>query len=146
MQLEQIIRNGLLSDTGVAALLGTNLFLIQLPQDSFSPSINPPGTGHSARAVYQRISTNRLYAHASTNDSGWSRFSFSIWDYTPGSVLAIATAITNALQKFTAQSSDSPPTPNAPNFVIDQRMEVEPETNPPLYKSILDVRFFFQDQ
>ena len=150
MTLEQIIRNGILANAGVAALLGTNLFLVQLPEDAFDPASNPPGgkppDAPTARAVYQRISTQRFYAHASANDVGWSVFRLTIWDYTGISTLNIAQAIVAALATFTAQLDDSPPSPNAPNFVLNQRMDVEPQTSPPLFKTVMDVRFFFEDQ
>lgn len=150
MTLEEIIRSGLLANAGVYALLGTNLFLVQLPEDAFDSSINPPGgtppNTPTARAVYQRLTTQRIYAHASANNVGWSVFRFTIWDYTGISTLNIAQAIVAALADFTAQLEDSPPSPNAPNFVLSQRMDVEPQTDPPLFKTVMDVRFFFEDQ
>lgn len=146
MQLEVIFRNGILSFPEVATLLGTNLFDTQLPQNAFEQSVNPPGPGVTARAVFQRIWTGRIYALAGANNAGWARFQVSIFDYQRSSVLAIATAITRALATWSAAATQSPPTPSAPNFVLNQWGGLEPQSMPPIYKEMLDIRIFFQDQ
>ncbi len=126
------------------ALIGPNLWLLQLPQNILN------GTPFKA-LTYQRISTQRIYAHSGGADVGWCRFQFTAWAQTQSSgedVLDIAYALFNALKTFNAAVLPSSPlVHNAhPNFVINQFMGIEPNTQPPIYKCILDVRIAFQDQ
>ncbi len=125
-------------------IIGGNLYLLQLPQSLLS------GTPFRA-LTYQRISTQRIYSHSSPADVGWCRFQFTAWAQTKASgedVLNIAYALFNALKTFNAAAlPQSPLVLNQhPNFVINQFMGIEPNTQPPIYKCVLDVRIAFQDQ
>ena len=144
MTLEEIIRTSLLADAPLNAAIGGNLFLMQLPQNLLN--------GSPFKALtYQRISTQREYSHSSPADVGVCRFQFTAWANTAAAgedCLNIGYALFNALKTFNAAAlPQSPPVLNqAPNFVINQFMAVEPSTKPPIYKCILDVRIWFRDQ
>ncbi len=144
MTLEEIIRTALLADAPLFAAIGGNLFLMQLPQNLL--------TGSPFKALtYQRISTLREYAHSGPANVGWCRFQFTAWANTSAAgkdCLDIGYALFNALKTFNAAALPaSPPVLNqAPNFVLNQYMGIEPKTQPPIYKCILDVRIWFQDQ
>ncbi len=147
MTLEQIIRDALLAYSPFTAIVGAaGLYLVQLPQ-------NVLGTLQSDTCVatYQRISGTRIYAHYSANDVGAARFQFTAWaggKNGAARVLACAQAIIDGLKTFNAGQVPSSPDVllQAPNFVIDQRMEVEPQTRPPIFKCMLDARIWFRDQ
>ncbi len=144
MTLEEIVRTALLANSPLNAAIGGNLFLMQLPQNLLN--------GSPFKALtYQRISTFREYAHSGSADVGWCRFQFTAWANTAAAgadCLGIGYALFNALKTFNAaQPPASPPVLHqAPNFVLNQYMGIEPATQPPIYKCILDVRIWFQDQ
>lgn len=148
--LEQLLYAFLLGDSAVVAALGN---------DSASPTPNPslylvqlpPGVvdGYYPACTYQRISTNRLYVHSVAGvvngSAGWARFQFTVWakGNTSGNQTDIATrAILNRLASFNGQSNGV----GAANFCLSQSMHVEADVDPPLFKSIFDVRVFYQDQ
>lgn len=140
--LEETIRAALLADDGVSALLGANLYIVQLPPATPFPC-----------ATFQRVSTNPIYTiDQPTNwgTFGWARFTFSIWCQGPSSAAQsdqIAQAIQSAMLGFNASvEATSPPVViQAPNFLIGRRMLVEPQTSPPLFKAILDYRIAYYD-
>ncbi len=138
---EQQLRATLLADPTVAGFLvyGSpaigHLWEGQLPQNPSFPC-----------ASYQRISTTRYYSHAGPADTGWIRFQISIWcqSATSGAdALAIALAIINALKTLDASGIAGT---GPKNFVLNQRLDIEPNTVPPIYKQILDIRVYFRDQ
>jgi hypothetical protein len=148
--LEEIIRTSLLADATLYAAIGGNLFLVQLPQNLLR-------SAPFKALTFQRISTQRQYSHSSPADVGWCRFQFTAWaqsdpngteDHSATDVLDISYALFNALKTFNAAALPaSPPVLHqAPNFVINQYMRIEPNTQPPIYKCILDVHIWFQDQ
>jgi len=144
VQLEQILRTSLLADSTLNTAIGGNLFLVQLPQNLL--------TGSPFKALtFQRVSTQRQYSHSSPADVGWCRFQFTAWANTAAAgadCLGIGYALFNALKTFNAAALPaSPPVlTQAPNFVLNQYMGIEPNTQPPIYKCILDVRIWFRDQ
>ena len=144
MTLEQIVRTALLADATLNAAIGGNLFLAQLPQNFLN--------GSPFKALtYQRMSTQRDYSHSSPADVGWCRFQFTAWANTAATgedSINIGYALFNALKTFNAAALPaSPPVLHQyPNFVLNQFMAIEPETKPPIYKCILDVRIWFRDQ
>lgn len=143
MTLEQQIYDALIADAGINGVIGQRLYLVQLPQNPTYPV-----------AAYQRISTQRIYSHspqAAQASTGWSRFQFTCWasGATGGQVaLAFRLALQNALQTFNAWALPTSPEVflQYPNFILDERMGVEPQTNPPLFKAIIDAKIWFQDQ
>jgi hypothetical protein len=138
---EEQLRTTLLADPTVAGFLtyGSpaigHLWEGQLPQNVTFPA-----------AAYQRISTTRYYAHQGPADTGWIRFQISIWCRSKSSgldALNIALAIISALKTLDASGLASA---GPKNFVLNQRLDIEPNTEPPIFKQILDVRIYFRDQ
>jgi Protein of unknown function (DUF3168) len=138
---EQQLRTALLADPTVASFLTYGSPAIghfwegTLPQNITFPS-----------ATYQRVTTTRLYAHDGPADTGWIRFQISIWcqSKTSGAdAITIALAVINAIKALNASglASDGPK-----NFVLNQRLDIEPNTQPPIFKQILDMRVYFRDQ
>ena len=144
MTLEEIVRTALLAYTALFSAIGGNLFLLQLPQSLLN--------GSPFKALtFQRLSTKRQYSHSSPADVGWCRFQFTAWANTTAAGAdshAIGYALFNALKTFNAWALPASPEvlTGAPNFVINQYMEIEPQTQPPIYKNVLDVRIWFRDQ
>jgi hypothetical protein len=145
LTLEQQIYAALTSDAGIQAVIGSNLFLVQLPPNPTYPC-----------AAFQRISTNPIYSHSPSAGQqgtvGWCRFQFTCWatGATSGqSVEAFAAAILAALQTFNAWAVPMSPEvaiDQAPNFVIGRRMGIEPQLSPPVFKTIIDVKIWYRDQ
>lgn len=139
--LEQTLRAALIADPGVNPLLGSNIFLVQIPENPTYPV-----------CAIERVSTVPLYVQQldSTQASGgWVRFQITVWASSATSghdVDTIALAILSALRGFNLWQPTGDPLRNAPNYMLNRRMGVEPQTSPPLYKAIMDVRFFYRDQ
>lgn len=146
--LEQILHDALLAQSGLTALIGQRLYLVQLPQDVLTFSNWPA-------VVYQRVSTVPLYTHSFDTGQqasvGWARFQITSWSRGPSSGNEsdqIARAIHAALQTFNAWADPICPSVviSAPNYLLNRRMHVEPQTDPPLFKQILDVKIWYRDQ
>ena len=147
MTVEQIIREALLDYAPFTAIVGAaGLYLVQLPQNVLGSL-----QADTCVATYQRVAGTRIYANASANDVGAARFQFTAWaggKNGAARVLACAQTIIDGLKTFNA--AQVPTSPDvllaAPNFVLDQRMEIEPQTRPPIFKCTLDARIWFRDQ
>jgi hypothetical protein len=143
MTLEKQLYDALLADFGVAAFIGDRLYLVQLPQNPVYPA-----------ATYQRISTFPLYVHklgGVQGQVGWSRFQITGWfsGATSGQQSdGFARAVAAAIQTFNAFALPGSPSvlTQAPNYILSRRMHVEPNTQPPIYKAILDVKLWYRDQ
>ena len=144
MTLEQIIQNALVADPGVSAVIGSRLYLLQLPQNPTYPA-----------AVFQRVSTVPIYSHSpdvgQQGSVGVARFSFTAWAtgaHSGATMEACAAAILAALQTFNAWALPTSPQviTQAPNYVVGRRMGIEPQTDPPLFMSVIDVKIFYRDQ
>lgn len=149
MSVESNLRAQLLADPGLSALIGDRLYLVQLPQNPQYPC-----------GVYQRVFTQPLYVQTRGRNPltggqatiGWSRFSFTFWSNDGaqgGSIVEqIALAVMAAMESVNL--IDLPQSPvvinQAPNFLITRRMGIEPQTQPPLFKAMLDFKIWFQDQ
>lgn len=140
--IEQQLRESLLANAGVSALIGTRLYLVQKAQGSAYPCV-----------AYQRISTQRQYHHVlggNQASTAWSRFQFTIWadGKTGGEVTQqVSAALRAALQTFNLAAQPASPAVlrQAPNFVLNEHMTNEPNPQQPLFKSILDVKIWFQE-
>ena len=147
MTTEQIIRDALLDYAPLTTIIGAaGLYLVQLPQNVLGTLQND-----TCAMTYQRIATTRLYAHDGPADVGSARFQFTAWAGGKNGaqrVLACAQALIDGLKTFNA--SQLPASPDtllaAPNFVLDQRLEVEPQTRPPVFRCLIDARIWFRDQ
>jgi hypothetical protein len=139
----------MLIDAGLSPLVGTSIFPVQLPSGflSANPSGNPP-----LRAlVYQRVSTLRYYTHDGANITlSAVRMQFTAWCKGADSAtdaLAVLNALTAFLNTFCATSTalfTSPPTTPTqfPNMVLNERLSLYPQTQPPLFLGILEARIF----
>lgn len=141
MTLEENFRAALLADSAVAGYLAGRLYLEQLPNGPTFPC-----------AAYQRVSTvPQSYSHtpaAGQKLTQWARIQLTIWAATGIVTSQIAQAVVNALNGFNLWEALASPalSPNGfPNFLMNQRMMIEPQTNPPLYKTILDLKIWFRD-
>lgn len=145
MTLEQALHAALVADPTVSSFVGTRVFLVQLPQLSIL------NTGPAI--TYQRISTVPLYAHSfdvgQQASFGFSRFQITVWgtgDSAGAQCEAISKAILGVLNNFNGQVFGQSPVIQSPNFLLNKRMELEANINPPLFKEILDVKLWYREQ
>jgi hypothetical protein len=155
MSVESRLRAELLSDPGLSALIGDRLYLMQLPQNPQGPPTDLYPCG-----IYARVSTVPLYVQTrgrATLQGGQAsvgrvRLSFTFWsdDGTNGSIIVenIALALMAAMENVNLV--DLPTSPfvisGAPNFLVTRRPGIEPQTQPPLQKTMLDFMCWYQDQ
>lgn len=138
LSVEQQFRQAMLNNGAVAAALPGGLYEVQLPQNV---ATYPAGS-------FQRVSTQRNWVQAQGgqySDMGWTRFQIDLWSNTETAdddVDIAALAIIQALRTFNAYSGGSA---GGSNRVLNQRMQVEPQTQPPMFRCILDVQIWFSD-
>jgi hypothetical protein len=147
VSFEISLRSALINDAGVSALIGDRLYHAQLVE---SP-VYPAGT-------LQRAGTNPFYVQTRGRGNlvggqatmGWVRISLAFW--TTGAAAAetgesIAQAIMAAMENFNNSAQPTSPAVifSAPNYLVTRRSGVEPGTQPPLFKELLDFRMLFQD-
>lgn len=143
MTLEAQFQAALAADPTYTALVTGGTFLVQLPQNPSYPC-----------AAIQRISTVPLYAHftdpaIAQAGVGRGRLQLTCWAQGPTSgatIDAIEQAVLNVLRTFNAYTLVESPFTQAPSFLLNYRMLVEPQTQPPLFKGILDILCWYQDQ
>lgn len=150
MSVETILLADLLADPGLSALIGNRLYVAQLPQNPSYPC-----------GIYQRVSTTPLYVNSVRGRNpltggqatvGKVRFSFTFWSNDGKNGAAIVESIALALMAAMENVNliglpTSPATINqAPNFLITRRTGIEPQTQPPLFKAMLDFMCWYQDQ
>lgn len=138
LSVEQQFRTAMLANAAVAAALPGGLYEVQLPQNV--PTY-PVGS-------FQRISTQRNWVNAQGgqfSDFGWVRFQVDLWSNTETAdddVSQAAQAIIVALRTFNAYSSASQ---GGSARVMNQRTHVEPNTQPPMWREMLDIQIWFSD-
>lgn len=104
---------------------------------------------------FQRISTVPLYVHTPGSglqaSVGQIRFQVDFW--TRGKSAAqdretICRAFLGALNAFNAYALPTSPSvvTQTPSYVLNRRHTVEPQTDPPLFKAIFDIKVWYQDQ
>lgn len=145
MSLEADFRTAMITDAAVQPLTGPRWYLVQKPP-------NLPPAGYPC-VTYQRISTQRLYTQDGRNagnqaSRGWCRFQLTLWEIGPTGgedVLTLRDAVLAALQRFNAvQPPASPQTlSQATNYVMQERMGLEPQPEQPLATYLMDVMLFF---
>lgn len=142
--LEQKLRILLLQDSSITALV-SQVVTGQLPQGMMSPA--PP-----YRVIQiQNPSTLRM----STHDRGitslaYQRIQFTAWckgqdSYTDAQqILELLIAFLNNFDATSTNQFGSPQLSpvHSPNFVLNQRVTLYPNTLPPLYMGILDTRIY----
>jgi hypothetical protein len=136
MTLEQKFYDGLLADTAVSAALGTRLYHQTVRQLPPYPA-----------AAYQRIATTRVKTIEQGSNwmsSGWVRFQVTVLDTDGIRCIETMDAIREALKTFD-MSSDASPIGQAPNIVVRETVDVQPETKPPVFVALLDANCFFRN-
>jgi len=145
LAMEQQIRTGLLADAGVSAIVGTQLYPDQIPQ-------NPPSY---PCGVIERISDRPYYTQQTPGGTqasvGWARISISVWcDGANASLIRenLCRAIILAMQTFSCYDLPSSPlvVRQAPNILVGRRQWVEPQPRQPLFRAALDFMCCYQFQ
>jgi hypothetical protein len=140
VNLEQQFRAALLADPTYSGLVTGGTWLVQIPQNPSYPC-----------AAIQRVSTVPVYVQAAPGYApqaavGRARLQFSCWvQNTPDAGIIsneIAQAVLGVTRSFSAFGS--PPT-GSPTFVLNRRMWIDPQTQPPLFMQIMDILFWYQD-
>lgn len=153
MSVESILRAELLADAGLSALIGNRLYWVQLPQNPQLQNLYPCG-------VYRRVSTVPLYVQTRGRNPltggqasvGQVRFSFTFWsgDGTTGAaqVGAIGLALKAAYENVNLIALPTSPATinNAPNRLVFETYDFEPQTQPPLPRGRLDFISWYSDQ
>jgi len=143
MTLETRFREGLLADAAVAAALDTRLYHQTVRQLPPYPA-----------AAFQRIATRRIATIEQTGNwmsSGWVRFQVTVLDTDGIRCVETMDKIRKALQTFDLSSEDFIGSPavrvvrQAPNLVVRETVDVQPETKPPVFVGLLDANCFFRD-
>ena len=137
LTVEQQLRTYLLAQPAIAAALPGGLYHVQLPQ---SVPTYPAAT-------YQRVSTQRNYVHGQNgqySDMGWMRFQLDVWSNTETAATDVINAgllIMQAVRTFNAYSQSGP----GSNRVLQERVQVEPDTQPPMFRYMMDIQVWFSD-
>lgn len=142
--LDERLRAAFLADAGVSALIGNRLYDRQIAQ-------NPP---QYPCAAYQRISTIPLYSQEHDSDQasvGWARYQITVWADGPnGGIIAanVAKAFSDALQGFNLWNQPASPVvvQSAPNYILNRRAGIEPNTKQPLFKEFIDIKCWYSEQ
>jgi hypothetical protein len=143
ISLETLIRQTLVGNAGLVALMGTNWYLYQLPQ-------NPPyPCGTIARISTVPITT--MDQSQPWQQTGWARIQFDVFCQGPSSGTqtdTIARAIQSAMLGLNAGEPQGSPelVLPAPNFLLNRRMLIDTEPNPPVFRASLDYRIYYQEQ
>jgi hypothetical protein len=139
-QLETLFIAALNNDPTYSGLVTGKTWLVQLPQNPNYPA-----------ATIQRVSTVPLYVQALTGDPqqaavGRARLQFTCWVLNSSAAGQISDRIAQAVLAVTRSFSayGSPPT-GSPTFMLNRRMSIEPQTQPPLFKQQLDILFWYSD-
>jgi hypothetical protein len=83
--------------------------------------------------------------------SGWARFQITVLDTDDVRLVETMDKIRKALQTFDLSSEDFTGSPavrvvrQAPNLVVRETVDVQPETKPPVFVGLLDANCFFRD-
>ena len=149
--LEQQIYLAVTGDATLRALLGTDgggntsFYVDQLIENPVYPA-----------GRFQRISTIPVYTQNYRGNPGqatvgWCRFQFDWWTRGANAANvreAICRAFLNVLDTFNAYALPTSPLVlnQAPSIVLNRRYTVEPNTDPPLFKAMFDVKLYWQDQ
>ncbi len=126
MNAETALRVALLADPAIAALVGTRVYPMELPQNPTLPAI-----------VYQRISTpgeTPMLKHAQVAPR--IRIQLSLWAGTFGAVRQLAAAVDAKLDGYSGPNGDG--TSLRLVWLANMSDDYEPETK--LYRVIADYR------
>jgi hypothetical protein len=139
-QLETLFKAALDNDPVYSALVTGKTWLFQLPQNPIYPA-----------AAIERVSTVPLYVHTTPGDRqqaavGRARLQYTCSvrnDASAGQISdAIALAVLDVTRSFSAYGS--PPT-GSPTRLLNRKMWIMPQTQPPLFMQVLDIEFWYSD-
>ena len=143
--VDRKLYTALTSDPTLSGIIGTRLQWMQLAQGTAFPC-----------GVYQRVTSTPLYAQMPPGGKqahvGQARYQLTFWSNSKDADLeleSIVQAVLGVLGAFNAWALNafSPAvTVSSPNMVLNRTDSVEPKTDPPLFKTRLDVRIWYQDQ
>jgi hypothetical protein len=141
LNLEQQFIAALNADATYSGIVTGGTWLFQLPQNPGYPC-----------ATIERVSTVPLYIQAPPGYApqaavGRARLQYTCWVKNNTSAGQISDQIAQAVLSITRSFSafGSPPT-GSPTFLINRRMGIEPQTQPPLFKQIMDILFWYSDE
>lgn len=143
--LEQKLRTLILADSGLSALVGTNVYGADLPQGIMS------GAAPFRAMTILRVSTQRgSLQERGIHSLALVRIQFTVWckgSSSESDALSVLKALVDFLNNFDATSTNqfgSPATApfHSPNFILNERITRWPKTLPPLYMGILDARIY----
>lgn len=130
----------LAADPTYSGLVTGGTWLVQLPQNPSFPC-----------AAIQRVSTVPVYVQSAPGNRqqaavGRARLQFTCWVKNTASAGLISDQIAQAVLAVTRSFSafGSPPT-GSPTFLLNRRMSIQPQTQPPLFEQILDILFWYSD-
>ena len=142
VSVEDQLRAGLLAQSSINSVIGNRLYLLQLPQNPTYPC-----------ARYKRTFTSLLYTQENTlqGTAGYVRFQLTAYFQGASSgqnAIDFAQAVIAALQTFTcAFPPGSPPVLGTPpNFVLNWFVDQQPQTQPPIFMAVVDLKIWFNQQ
>jgi hypothetical protein len=151
MSVEQLLHDSLLADAGVAGIIGTRLYFVQIPQ-------GPDGIVYPL-GCYQPIALRPLYIQTRGRSPleggqatiGIVRMQLMFWATGPtggATMLTLYEAIMAAMENFNAITLPTSPATifSAPNRLVQRILDVEPSTQPPLARLRMDFEIWYQDQ
>jgi hypothetical protein len=130
--LEVKVRTGAAAYAPLTALLGSSPFRwfdTQLPQGATFPAV-----------VAQLISNPQNYYMGGQMDTSFARLQLTVWDTDAERARAVEAAISSFLQQFTA--SGAPAGRAKPNYIMNTRQSMYPQTQPPQFQRIIDAKLF----
>jgi len=97
MDVVEALRAFLLTDAGVAALVGERVFVTVAPQDAALPLV-----------VLRRVSTPRAYAHTGASRLAWPRVQVTARAARQAEAAAVAKAVRQAVSGYRGTMGDVP--------------------------------------
>jgi len=133
--VETKLRTAALLNTGLTALLGGatsanfRWFEAQLKQGTDMPAI-----------VVTLVSNTTDYAFPYAMTTGFSRYQFDVWDTDPERARQVEAALESFLATFNAYGYTG--LVNNANFIVNQRTQVYPQTQPMRFQRTTDAKIF----
>ena len=138
MYLLSKIRTGALGFAGLTALLGGasafRWYENQLQQGSQFPAV-----------VATLISNPRDYVFNQRMRTSFARVQIEVWGYDPVANDAIVEQLAAFLDQFAAYEASGTAAIQAANYIVGDRGMLYPDTQPPQYQRIVDVKFLDND-
>ncbi|HET9304872.1 MAG TPA: hypothetical protein VFO46_02485 [Candidatus Sulfotelmatobacter sp.] len=132
-RIEDKLRTAAMNYTPLTALLGSGAnnfrwYETQLLEGSAFPAV-----------VVTLVSNVRDYALDRRMATSFTRLQIVVWDPNPEEASTVEQTIVQFLDQFSAYG---PIAGQAANFVLNSRATIYPDTQPPIYQRLIDVRVF----